>query len=143
MSLDEALDDQSRRFLASREPVPSVVTQIHVSDQPTGLSAKGDVRSTAIFSRPELAQSRPGNTLLDLGHDIPVGPPTSAIAGGVSTLPPQHLRAETTSRRVIGVCALDSKARSKSSRRILSRLTNEFDVVIFGDKVILDEGMLV
>ena len=42
----------------------------------------------------------------------------------------------------IGVCALDSKARSRPSRSILTRLqgNGEFDVVVFGDKAILDEG---
>ncbi|KAL8961778.1 MAG: hypothetical protein Q9193_001719 [Seirophora villosa] len=43
----------------------------------------------------------------------------------------------------LGVCALDVKARSKASRNILTRLQSEgdFDIVIFGDKVIQDEDV--
>jgi hypothetical protein len=44
---------------------------------------------------------------------------------------------------VIGVCAMDKKARSKPMRYILDRMLayGNFEVVIFGDKTIIDEGM--
>lgn len=45
---------------------------------------------------------------------------------------------------VLGVCAMDVKARSKAMREILTRLVDRargaIEVKVFGDKVILDEG---
>ncbi|PVI07339.1 hypothetical protein DM02DRAFT_714467 [Periconia macrospinosa] len=42
---------------------------------------------------------------------------------------------------VIGVCALESKARSKPARNIFGKLVDDFEVKIFGDKIILDEDV--
>ncbi|KAL5120601.1 inositol hexakisphosphate and diphosphoinositol-pentakisphosphate kinase [Pleosporales sp. CAS-2024a] len=53
----------------------------------------------------------------------------------------RDMRDKKPTKGIIGVCALESKARSKPARNIFGKLVEEFDVKIFGDKIILDEAV--
>ncbi|KAH6667697.1 hypothetical protein B0J14DRAFT_170352 [Halenospora varia] len=57
------------------------------------------------------------------------------------SIPKKYKETKPAPWGVIGVCTLDVKARSKPSCNILNRLVSkgEFEVIVFGEKVILDE----
>ncbi|KAL8826875.1 MAG: hypothetical protein Q9191_003526 [Dirinaria sp. TL-2023a] len=69
--------------------------------------------------------------------------PSGSNVASSTASPSNSDRAKITPIGRLGVCALDVKARSKPSRNILTRLqaNGDFEVVVFGDKVILDEDV--
>lgn len=66
------------------------------------------------------------------------------ISTGASSPASRDMRESSVKRNtkgVIGVCALESKARSKPARNIFGKLIDDFELIIFGDKIILDEDV--
>ncbi|KAI6882574.1 hypothetical protein KC360_g5691 [Hortaea werneckii] len=115
---------------------------------PSISSMPGPVTSPTSPSPPNQSQSQPrsqgGRTVRGR---TPGGSRRDTASNTNSASPSADRSTAPNPNRIgtIGICALDSKARSKPSRNILNRLvgkdSSEFEVIIFGDKVILDESV--
>ncbi|KAG8530100.1 uncharacterized protein KY384_005582 [Bacidia gigantensis] len=113
--------------------VPSIPTKEITPPTPNATVRHMDSWNTAPTSRPSAPRRSRSR------HQGPAA--TSTVASSAAS-PSNSDRVQTPFGKV-GICALDVKARSKASRNILTRLSSngEFDVMIFGDKVILDEAV--
>lgn len=104
--------------------------QLHHTAQST--SNKVDSWSSGPLARPQPPRRSRSRTQRQ---------PSSSNVASSTASPSNSDRVKVMPIGRLGVCALDVKARSKPSRNILTRLQSggEFEVVIFGDKVIQDE----
>ncbi|KAH7401036.1 histidine phosphatase superfamily-domain-containing protein [Phaeosphaeria sp. MPI-PUGE-AT-0046c] len=84
---------------------------------------------TALSTQPRRSRSRTAHRRIS-GSTAPSSSPAS-----------RDMREKKPTKGIIGVCALESKARSKPARNIFGKLVEEFEVKIFGDKIILDEAV--
>ncbi|KAF5848664.1 hypothetical protein GGP41_009827 [Bipolaris sorokiniana] len=91
--------------------------------------ASPQLNPPALSSQPRRSRSRTAQRRIS-GSTAPSSSPAS-----------RDMREKKPTKGIIGVCALESKARSKPARNIFGKLVDEFEVKIFGDKIILDEAV--
>lgn len=126
---------------ASQTPNPSSASSVSSRNEPANSEGwAGQLVNRSARSSSRTPRRFSGSTAASSTSDAERKNTTDSLLTGV-TDDLSIARPPTVGK--IGVCALDVKARSKPSQNILTRLQSkgEFEVIVFGDKVILDEGM--
>ena len=138
---------------SAEEAKDGVASQMHsASPRRSSLSAISELLLLTVDNLQKISQTAPEPRLFSRANSV------CLWDGGMAKLHPLVSNSSNTLRKLasgaslgtklvkigkIGVCAMDAKAMLKPCRRILSRLIEDgdFETVIFGDKVILDEAI--
>lgn len=106
----------------------------------TGPNSATGVASSSAAAGPSSASSIPGGVGSNAAFLSPL-PGLGSVGSSSSSTSASAPFVSRSRRCCLGVCAMDKKTRSKPMTQILDRLRayGEFQIIIFGDKLILDD----
>ncbi|KAF1355658.1 hypothetical protein EJ07DRAFT_131636 [Lizonia empirigonia] len=126
-------DQHPAQHAPSPAPAPHPVTSPTTTTTSTAAQAQAPPSSNAALPQaPQPRRSRSRTT----HRRVSASTAASSSPASIGMREPKK-----PMKGIIGVCALESKARSKPARNIFGKLVDDFDVKIFGDKIILDEDV--